>query len=121
MEYRSSEEDCDDNGEQIFARGPLTWGSDEFRRVKRVQDEKWRSILTRHSRRLTVKSVNGTNSERQQPQDLGEEDLSIVAIEAPRKKLLSKKKQLNTKRCSFIIDSFYKTENKQNISVLFFV
>ena len=70
VEYISSDKDCEDNGEEIFARRPLTWESDEFRRVKRVIDEKWRSIQTRHSRRLTVKSVNGANSERQQPQDL---------------------------------------------------
>ena len=92
VEHISSEEDCEDNGEEIVPRRPLTWESDEFRRVKRVLDEKWRSLQTKHSRRLTVKSVNGANSERQQPQDLEEEDLWIVAIEAPQKKLLSKKK-----------------------------
>ena len=92
MEHISSEEDFEDNGEEIFLKRPLTWESDEFRRVKRVLDEKWRSIQIRHSRRLTVKSVNGANSERQQPQDLEEEDLWIVAIEAPQKKLLSLKK-----------------------------
>ena len=90
VEHISSEEDCEDNGEEIFPKRPLTWESDEFRRVKRVLDEKWRSIQTRHSRRLTVKSVNG--AERQQPQDLEEDDLWIVVIMAPQKKLLSKKK-----------------------------
>ena len=81
MEYTSSDEDREDNGEEVFVRRPLTWESDEFRRVKRVLDEKWKSIQSKHSRRLTVKRVNGTNSERQQPQDLEEEDLWIVATE----------------------------------------
>ena len=87
VECISSEEDCEDNGEEIFTRGLLTWESNEFRRVKQVLDEKWRSIQTRHSRRLTVKSVNGANSGRQQA-----EDLRIDAIEAPQKKLFKLKK-----------------------------
>ena len=74
----SSEEDRKDNGGDVFVRRPLTWESNEFRRVKRVLEEKWRSIQTNHSRRLTVKRVNGANSERQQPQDLEKEELWIV-------------------------------------------
>ena len=67
IDLMSSEEEAEVDGEEVFVIRPLPWQSEEVGKIKEALDQKWESMRSSRSRRLTLPRVEGEISNRPKP------------------------------------------------------